>query len=215
MDKKLQSHKLWDVFIHPRPESNGLNKTVFKVRYRSVITPTSMDGCDYLSLSYYLAKVTPSSGSFSFLGYMEWQWKAHWRPYQWCHTQDAPPIPEKWSLHLATTSYVHNRAKIQCGYSVVNFPKIKNCHNWHHIARSWGRAIGFLLWVQFLIHVILNTLRPRQNGRNFADDIFKCIFLNENAWISIKISLRFVPQGPINNIPAPGRRQAIIWTNDD
>ena len=25
-----------------------------------------------------------------------------------------------------------------------------------------------------------NTLRPRQNGRHFADDIFKCIFLNEN-----------------------------------
>ena len=26
----------------------------------------------------------------------------------------------------------------------------------------------------------LNTLRPRQNGRQFPDDIFKCIFLNEN-----------------------------------
>ena len=25
------------------------------------------------------------------------------------------------------------------------------------------------------------TLRPRQNGRNFADDISKCIFLNENV----------------------------------
>ena len=25
-----------------------------------------------------------------------------------------------------------------------------------------------------------------------ADDIFKCIFLNENIWISIKISLKFV-----------------------
>ena len=25
------------------------------------------------------------------------------------------------------------------------------------------------------------TLRPRQNGRHFPDDIFKCIFLNENA----------------------------------
>ena len=47
-----------------------------------------------------------------------------------------------------------------------------------------------------------NTLRPRQNGRHFADDIFKCIFLNENVWIQIKNSLKFVPQGPINNIPA-------------
>ena len=48
----------------------------------------------------------------------------------------------------------------------------------------------------------LNTLRPRQNGRHFADAIFKCIFLNENVWIPIKISLKFVPKGPINNIPA-------------
>ena len=24
----------------------------------------------------------------------------------------------------------------------------------------------------------VNTLRPRQNGRHFADNIFKCIFLN-------------------------------------
>ena len=48
----------------------------------------------------------------------------------------------------------------------------------------------------------INTLRPRQNGRHFPDDIFRCIFLNENVQISIKISLKFVPKGPINNIPA-------------
>ena len=49
---------------------------------------------------------------------------------------------------------------------------------------------------------IVNTSRPRQNGRHFEDDIFKCIFLNENVWIPIKISLKFVPKGPINNVPA-------------
>ena len=55
-----------------------------------------------------------------------------------------------------------------------------------------------------------------------TDDIFKCIFLNENVWISIKVSFEFVPKVPINNIPAlvqiigltPTRRQAIIGTND-
>ena len=44
------------------------------------------------------------------------------------------------------------------------------------------------------------TLRLRQNGRHFADDIFKCIFLKENVWILIKISFKFVPKCPINNI---------------
>ena len=53
---------------------------------------------------------------------------------------------------------------------------------------SWG-----LKWV--------NTLRLRQNGHHFPDDIFKCIFLNENVWISIKISLKCVSTSPINNIP--------------
>ena len=33
-----------------------------------------------------------------------------------------------------------------------------------------------------------------------ADDIFKCIFLNESVWSPIKISLKFVPKGRINNI---------------
>ena len=60
----------------------------------------------------------------------------------------------------------------------------------------------------------INTLRQRQNGRHFADDIFKCIFFNENVWISIKISLKFVPKGPINNIPALVRIMAWRRTGD-
>ena len=48
----------------------------------------------------------------------------------------------------------------------------------------------------------INTLEPRQNGRHIPDDILKCIFLNENVWMPIKISLKFVPKGPIDNIPA-------------
>ena len=48
----------------------------------------------------------------------------------------------------------------------------------------------------------LNSLRPRQNGRLFADDTFRRIFLNENIRISTRDSLKFVPKGLINNIPA-------------
>ena len=43
---------------------------------------------------------------------------------------------------------------------------------------------------------------PRQNWRYVPDDIFKWIFLNENVWIFIKISLKFISKGPVNNIPA-------------
>ena len=52
----------------------------------------------------------------------------------------------------------------------------------------------------------------------FPDDIFKCIFLKEKEWVSIKISQKFVPKGQYSNISsdngfAPSRRQAIVWTN--
>ena len=65
---------------------------------------------------------------------------------------------------------------------------------------QYVHTVGFLIFTK--INLLVNTLRPRQNGRHFADDIFKCIFLNENVWIPLKISLKFVPKGPINNIPA-------------
>ena len=44
--------------------------------------------------------------------------------------------------------------------------------------------------------------RDKMDAIYFADDIFKCISFNENVWIPIKISPKFVPKGPINNIPA-------------
>ena len=57
---------------------------------------------------------------------------------------------------------------------------------------------SFYRWI--FIHN--SNLGQRQNGRHFADDIFKCIFMNENIWIPIQISLKFIPKGPINNILA-------------
>ena len=55
--------------------------------------------------------------------------------------------------------------------------------------RSWRKATIYSTGRgKMLLHI--NTLRPRQNGRNFPDDIFKWIFLNENVWISIDQSHR-------------------------
>ena len=56
--------------------------------------------------------------------------------------------------------------------------------------------------------------RPRQNGHHFPDDLFKCIFFDENLWTSINISLKFVPKGPINNIPALAQIKAWRWPGD-
>ena len=48
----------------------------------------------------------------------------------------------------------------------------------------------------------VNPFKLRQNGRHFPDDAFKCICLNENIWVSIKFSLKLVPNGPMSNIPS-------------
>ena len=85
--------------------------------------------------------------------------------------------PAQLSNHLSTAYHVFN-IKI---YSDFRFG-------------GYGRPKYPSIWVK--------SLRPRQNGRHFPDDISKCIFLDDNVWISIKISQKFVPNGPINNIPA-------------
>ena len=77
---------------------------------------------------------------------------------------------------------------------------------WNQSNKMWSGMTHFKFWPigpwEITLRTQVNTLRPRQNGRRFADDTFKRIFLNENVRISIKISLKFVPKGPINNNPA-------------
>ena len=51
----------------------------------------------------------------------------------------------------------------------------------------------------------VNTLRPEQNGWHFADNIFKCIFLNENHSILIKFHLSLLQRIQ--------KQQSITWTN--
>ena len=79
-------------------------------------------------------------------------------------------------------------------------------HPVQHIGHLIATSVCYISSTQVLIYILLmvvalvNTLSPRQNGRHFPDDVYKWIFLNESVWISIKMSLKFVPGGPINNI---------------
>ena len=72
-------------------------------------------------------------------------------------------------------------------------------------AHGWVTIIYSIIWIW-----LLNTVRSRRNDRDFADDFFKCIHLNENAWISIRNSLKFVlvPKVPIDNKPALAQKMA-------
>ena len=68
--------------------------------------------------------------------------------------------------------------------------------------QSIHQSSVLLLLTNYARNPMVNSLRPRQNGRHFADNIFKCIFLNVNFRVSNKISLKYVPWGLINNMTA-------------
>ena len=68
----------------------------------------------------------------------------------------------------------------------------------------WWCLITFSnYWLTVFSFCLLNISRLRQNGSHSADNIFKHIFLNENIWISMKISLYACHQ----------TNDDIIWSN--
>ena len=126
---------------------------------------------------------------------------------------------------------VHCRICDRCIVGLLNFLS-SHCSNMssrnsHHFSKAidspygcakrlWKSLIGscllkdewirkewlMVLFLHRMVNSLFNTLRPRRNRRHFADNIFKCIFENENERISPRISLKFVPKVGINNIPA-------------
>ena len=80
------------------------------------------------------------------------------------------------------------------------------CHNKVPV---WSLCPSKLVWIA------LTHLPLEQNGSHFAGDVFKYIFVNEKFYISINISLKFVPKGPINNIPALVRIMAFCRIGDE
>ena len=89
-------------------------------------------------------------------------------------------------------------------YSMYNEISKHNCCGlfWNGDMISSQRSHAIYLPILPSTSVTINSLRPRQNGRLFADDTFKRIFLNENIRISTENSLKFVPNRLISNIPA-------------
>ena len=78
------------------------------------------------------------------------------------------------------------------------------------VALATELQIHYLKWnFVDLLFMLVISLRPRRNRRHYADDIFKCIFLNEDELTSLRISLKFVPNVRINNIPS--LVQIMVW----
>ena len=152
-------------------------------------------------------------------------------PFGYCRA-DSRFAPSQWETSLQSNAVSHwlganLESALYCPHWWLSFPYI---------------CVHVLLWIDWHFHTLplgigpvieslkqsndnrsintlelgFNTLRPRQNGCHFPDNIFKCIFLIENVWISVKISRKFVPKDPINNIPALVQVMAcrLFSTND-
>ena len=69
--------------------------------------------------------------------------------------------------------------------------------------------------LEYFYYGVIPYLPLDKMATDLADDSFKRIFFNEKFCISIRISLKFVPRGPIDNRPelvqvmAPNKQQAI------
>ena len=97
--------------------------------------------------------------------------------------------PTKYIPYLTLTGQLWG---VFCEYLEKNVIRRLDCSYWNR----WTNAS-----LKYMLMCAINSLRPREDVRHFPDGIFKCILFNENVWILIKISLKFVPKGPINNIP--------------
>ena len=103
-----------------------------------------------------------------------------------------PPVMyDKFSI-VSADDLVQTRTRTVADTVLMNFGCITRKYIYDSL-QSYGDSIA---------STIINTLRPRQNGRHFTDDTFNRILWIKMFRILIKFSLMFVPKGPINNIPA-------------
>ena len=84
----------------------------------------------------------------------------------------------------------------------------------HTVVDGMDNVTVLMLVILHSIRIVhaFNTLRPRQDGRQFEDYIFKYIFFQRKCLNATKVSLKFVPNGSIDNMPAMVRSMAWCQT---
>ena len=101
-----------------------------------------------------------------------------------------------WYVTLMGSIYPYTSGLPHCHWDNLSLPTDTWVITWSPSAGEVNlKDMGIIDW--YLTHWGRDKM-----AANFADYTFNRIFFNENARISIKFSLKFVPKGPINNILA-------------
>ena len=99
-----------------------------------------------------------------------------------------------------------------CQHLCKNYCAWKSEANKHReFSRAWPKCSLDLY--SLTMSSPINSSPPGQNDHRFADDVFRCIFVYEKFCIFIRVSLKFVPKGPIHNKPA--LVQIMAWHRTD
>ena len=85
---------------------------------------------------------------------------------------------------------------------------------WQNLGTGRTKESGAHNWNLVNIFFALPDLPLDKMAAIFADDILKCIFVNENSRIPIEISLKFVPRSLIDYKPALVQVMAWCRTGD-
>ena len=122
---------------------------------------------------------------------------------------------------LSSESNSANRGLTQCGLGMhmtiqiwVNIGSSSDNNLLPNSTKQFHIEFPRCYFVEWVWKLPFNTLRLRQNGRHFADNIFKSISLNENFQIWNKISLKHAPLGLIENMAALVQIMAWRQTGD-
>ena len=100
----------------------------------------------------------------------------------WPHLHCTAPVSANEIDYPETESIGWNCRKKFAMYPIVIILWLyTNANFYHGPAPASHRKLCDVEECDIAFHI--NTLRPRHNGRDFADDILKCIFLNENVCI--------------------------------
>ena len=102
-----------------------------------------------------------------------------------------------WRSQLIFTSQEGDRWLLQ-----MILVHITNTRASQHIKLLFSDGIFTHLSLGLSSGIPVDRIIWTQNGHHFADNVFKCIFMNEKFCILNRLSLKFVPKGLIDNIPA-------------
>ena len=101
----------------------------------------------------------------------------------WCRQAPSHYLNQCWPTSLTTY-----------GVAIPQWVKVLIFQDTPHHPPQPSLAMLSILWT--CLFILTHWGRDKM-----ADDIFKCLFLNKNVWISLKISLKFLPKVRNNNIP--------------